>query len=74
MLVCVECGCCTTELGQGWVALRGDDPDDPHADAAIAVYCPVCAASEFGVRPDFAAHYMRSWDPPGEPGREHDPE
>ena len=72
MLVCVECGCCTTELGQGWVALRGDDPDDPRADAAIAVYCPVCAASEFGFQPDFAAHYMRSWEP-GEPDREHGP-
>ena len=26
-MYCVECGCCSGELGKGWVAFRCDDPE-----------------------------------------------
>jgi len=32
----------------GWVAFRVDLPDEPPAE--VIVYCPVCAAREFGQR------------------------
>jgi hypothetical protein len=57
VLYCVECGCCS-ELGRGWVATRCDDPDPD-----IALYCPPCAAAEFGFRPDVAANYVCAWEP-----------
>ena len=53
MLYCEECGCCSGELGKGWVAMRCDiaDPDEPDdAEPAVAMYCPECAAREFGYR------------------------
>ena len=56
MLYCVECGCCS-QLGTGWVATRCDDPDPD-----IALYCPPCAAAEFGYRPDVAANYVCAWE------------
>jgi len=62
MLYCVECGCCSGELGKGWVAFRCDDPDDGDGPE-IAMWCPVCAAEEFGYRPDIAATYVRGWEP-----------
>lgn len=35
MLYCVKCGCCSGELGKGWVAMRCDDPDpDVHRPRA----------------------------------------
>ena len=65
LLYCVVCGCCSGELGRGWVAYRCDDPDpDEGGDGlAIAVYCPPCAAAAFGYRPDFAATYVCAWEP-----------
>ena len=64
MLYCIECGCCSGELGKGWVAVRCNDPDpDVHHPPAIALYCPPCAAAEFGYRPDAAANYVCAWDP-----------
>ena len=65
MLYCVECGCCSGELGKGWAAFRCDDPDPDDGDSrpAMGIYCPVCAAAEFGYRPDVAATYVRGWDP-----------
>jgi hypothetical protein len=64
VLYCIECGCCSGELGKGWVALLCDDPDPdvPHPPA-VALYCPPCAAAEFGYRPDVAANYVCAWDP-----------
>ena len=62
MLYCVECGCCSGELGKGWVAFRCDDPEDGEGPE-IAIWCPVCAAEEFGYRPDIAATYVRGWEP-----------
>ena len=64
MLYCVECGCCSGELGQGWVALRCDEPDPDEGDTepAIALYCPPCAAREFGYRPDLAARYVCAFE------------
>ena len=61
-LYCVECGCCSGELGKGWVAFRCDDPDDGRGPE-IAIWCPVCAGAEFGYRPDIAATYVRGWEP-----------
>ena len=67
MLYCVECGCCSGELGKGWVALRCDDPvpdpDEGDAEPAIALYCPPCAAAEFGYRPAVAERYVCAWEP-----------
>jgi hypothetical protein len=65
MLYCVECGCCSGETGQGWVGLRCDepDPDEPDDGVNVATYCPVCAAAEFGYRPDVAACYVCAWEP-----------
>jgi hypothetical protein len=62
MLYCMKCGCCSGELGKGWAAFRCDDPDE-NDPPALAVYCPVCAAAEFGYRPDVAATYVRGWEP-----------
>lgn len=62
MLVCTECGCTCCELGKGWVAYTCLDPDDVDPPA-LAIYCPVCAAAEFGHRPDIAATYVRAWEP-----------
>ena len=62
MSYCVECGCCSAELGKGWVAFRCDDPDDGDGPE-IAIWCPVCAAEEFGYRPDIAATYVRGREP-----------
>jgi len=53
VLYCVECGCPSGELGQGWVAYRCDelDPDEPDdGRPSVAVYCPTCAEREFGYR------------------------
>jgi hypothetical protein len=64
MLYCIECGCCSGELGKGWAAFRCDDPDPDMRDAPeIAIYCPACAAAEFGYRPDVGANYVRAWEP-----------
>ena len=65
MLYCIECGCCSGELGKGWVAFRCDEPDPDEGDAepGVAVYCPPCAAAEFGYRPDVAATYVCAWEP-----------
>jgi hypothetical protein len=65
MLYCVECGCCSGELGRGWVAFRWDDPDrdDGDLEPVIALYCPPCAAAEFGCQPEVAATYVCTWEP-----------
>ena len=48
VLVCVECGI-VTEDGAGWQAyLTVGDEDAEHVEQ-VAVYCPECAAREFGV-------------------------
>ena len=58
---CVECGCCSAELGKGWVAFRCDDPEDDEGPE-IAIWCPICAAEEFGYGPHVAATYVRAWE------------
>jgi hypothetical protein len=62
VLYCEECGCCSGELGKSWVAYMCNDPDGIDTPR-IAVYCPPCAAAEFGYRPDIAANYMCAWEP-----------
>jgi hypothetical protein len=62
LLYCEECGCCSGELGKGWVAYACEDPDGVD-EPRIVVYCPPCAASEFGYRPAFAETYVCAWEP-----------
>jgi hypothetical protein len=63
MLYCVECGCCSGELGKGWVAFCCEDPDEID-EPCIVVYCPACATDEFGYRPEIGANYVCAWEPP----------
>ena len=64
VLYCIECGRWSGELGTGWVAMRCDDPDAAAVDEpSIALYCPPCAAGEFGYRADVAAKYVCAWEP-----------
>lgn len=58
LLVCMECGCVSGERGRGWAAFVCQDPDDELDPPAINVYCPPCAASEFGHRPDAGGAYI----------------
>ena len=57
----MEC-CCAGEIGDGWTAWICNDPDETDPPT-IAVYCPPCAAAEFGYRPDIAEAYVRAWEP-----------
>ena len=57
MLECDFCGCHTEKPGKGWAAYRADDRVESEAPF-VAVYCPPCAASQFGHRPDLAAEYV----------------
>jgi hypothetical protein len=44
-----------------------NDPDGIE-EPRLAVYCPPCAAAEFGYRLDSAASYVCAWEPlPGQP-------
>jgi hypothetical protein len=68
MLECDFCGCTSEKPGKGWVAYRMDDRIEL-AELFIAVYCPPCAASEFGHRPGLAATYDCAFeDVPRAPG------
>ena len=63
MLECDFCGCYSPKPGKGWVALYRYDPngiDEPR----IAIFCPPCAAAEYGFRPDVAVDYECIWEPP----------
>lgn len=71
MLYCEECRCCS-ELGRGWVAIRFDGPGLEGPVPDLAFYCPPCAASEFGYRPDVAANYVCGWEPSFEPSDRRD--
>ena len=62
VLYCEQCGCCSGEFGAGWVAYPCHDPDGIE-ETRIALYCPPCAAAEFGYRPDAAAKYVCAWEP-----------
>jgi hypothetical protein len=57
MLECDFCGCFSEKPGKGWAAYRVDDRVEIEAPF-VAVYCPPCAASQFGHRPDLAAEYV----------------
>lgn len=47
VLRCVECGRIADPEAGGWRAYRDDVPDEGDAPSA-AMYCPECAAREFG--------------------------
>lgn len=62
MLECDFCGCYSPKPGRGWLAYLGDEQvrlDEP----TVLIYCPPCAASVFGHRPDIAAEYDCIWEP-----------
>ena len=46
MLRCTECEC-VSEKAPGWVAMQAYDPDEDERPLLV-VFCPVCAAREFG--------------------------
>ena len=57
-LVCIECGRSADVYAHGWRAFVVPEVDDfeemeqaEQADAELAVYCPECAAREFGTEP-----------------------
>lgn len=53
---CEECGCASDEHAAGWAAFIGEDPDDLEPPC-VGVFCPACAAEEFGYRPDVGDAY-----------------
>ena len=64
-MYCQECGCCSHD-GRGWIAQIEFDPDEGRPPRVVA-YCPPCAASEFGYRPEAAERYECAWEPlPGQ--------
>ena len=51
---------------RGWIAQIAFDPEDGMPPRVVA-YCPPCAASEFGYRPEAAEGYACAWEPlPGQ--------
>ena len=65
VLYCQECGCCSHD-GRGWSAHIAVDVDGNERPSVVA-FCPPCAASEFGYRPETAEGYECVWEPlPGE--------
>ena len=61
MLECDFCACYSPEPGKGWAAYLWDDEIDA---PGVRVYCPVCANTWFGLRPEVAAMYLCMWNPP----------
>jgi hypothetical protein len=51
MLRCEECRRAAAEECRGWVAYKVDEPDEP-GRTFVVVYCPGCAAREFGDETD----------------------
>ena len=61
VLYCQECGCCS-HTGRGWIAEIAFDPEAGQPPRVVG-FCPPCAASEFGYRPDVAEGYVCAWEP-----------
>jgi hypothetical protein len=53
MLTCEECGCRSRE-GKGWLAFLAPEPDGP---TEVAIFCPPCAAREYGL-PEAPCDYI----------------
>jgi hypothetical protein len=47
VLRCEECNA-LCDYGAGWIAYLLDDEEDRLQDSCVVVYCPTCAAREFG--------------------------
>ena len=47
-MVCAECGCVADDEARGWQGYREDLPDEEEPPS-VALFCPACAAREFGV-------------------------
>ena len=54
MLECDFCGKYSAQPGKDWVAYHGDDSDG-FDESRVSVFCPPCAAAEFGYGSDAAA-------------------
>ena len=63
VLRCAECGCVSVD-GAGWVGKSAFAADEDAAPST-AMYCPPCAAAEFGYRTDEAESYHCVWEAPG---------
>jgi hypothetical protein len=59
---CQECGGTRGELGKGSDAYASEHPDGIE-NPCIIVYCPPCAAAEFGDRPAAAENDVCAWYP-----------
>lgn len=49
-LVCAECERVTTGAASGWRACPARGVEEGDEEETIVVFCPACAASEFGSR------------------------
>jgi hypothetical protein len=49
VVYCAQCGIASGGRWERWRAYRIDDPE-LNEPPAIALFCPVCAAAEFGSR------------------------
>lgn len=49
-LVCAECKAVGDGDARGWIALLGEDVDAAEPPSVV-VFCPDCAAKEFGYQP-----------------------
>jgi hypothetical protein len=62
LLTYAECGCSSDEEARGWAAFSGEDTEGIEP-TSLLIFCPVCAAKEFGYRPERAEEYTCAWSP-----------
>lgn len=58
LLRCAECGCWSDEDARGWAGVLGGGDEDDDDPELVYLYCPACAATEFGYRPEAAEGYV----------------
>jgi hypothetical protein len=56
-MTCSECSC-VDDRAEGWIAVLGQDPDDPSAPFEMLAFCPACAAREFELTGRLAETYI----------------
>jgi hypothetical protein len=69
---CDFCGCYCASPGKGWAAYHRHDPGWID-ESRVAVFCPRCAAAEYGHRPDVGAEYVCIWEPQPRPSEPSEP-
>jgi hypothetical protein len=62
ILECEQCGCASRGKAKGWAGFIGEDADGEESPY-FAVFCPRCAAEEFGYRTETGQCYVCSWLP-----------